>query len=176
MYKNKYRAGFSLIEMMIVSLIILLLTMAAIPYYQNAIEATYMTEGTLLWNYVRRYGEGQDLTYKKNRMANELNENRRFKHFNIAIICQVPSEEEMEENESEENASAPSSGLCWEAELSLQDPTQRIQYYLTTQNNFSQLLCVPLNEAGDSFCQSQAIKEHRQAIAFLEKEAYILHN
>ncbi len=175
MYKNK--SGFSLIEMMISSVIILLLTMAAIPYYQNAIEATYMTEGTLLWNYVRRYGEGQDLTYKKNRMANELNENRRFKHFNVTINCRVPPEEETEEAENKKEENAPvHSGLCWEAELSLQDPNQRIRYYLTTQHNFSQLLCVPLNEAGDSFCQSQALKEHREAIAFLEKEAYILHN
>ena len=174
MYKNNYRAGFSLIEMMIAVVIILVLTMAAIPYYQNAIEATYMTEGTLLWNHVRRFGEGQDLSNKKKRLAQELNANRRFKHFTVEIDCPPAPEEETDSEQPEDIHS--SNGLCWEATFYLQDPNQRIRYYLTTQHNFAQLLCVPLNGAGEAFCQSQAVKDHRKAIGFKEQEAYILHN
>ncbi len=166
MNAKQLRAGFTLIEVIIVLLIGMLLSAVAIPYYQSALEAAHLTEANLIWGELKRQATGHNLSLRRNRLTQEIN-TARLKHFTIQILCRTPQSEE------EPSPSTPSS--CWEAEFYLQHPNQSIRYYLATQNNFTQLVCIGLNDAGRSFCQSQAAKDFKEKTDFKQQEAYILH-
>ncbi len=143
MNKIYNQGGFSLLELMVTLLIIAVLTAAAIPYYQNAVQSARNTEAIIWWGHAKRWSTGAHFTQESaERLQNRANKDTAFKYFTVSIVCR--------EREEEDNTP------CWEAELHLQNPSQHIQYYLATTHNFSQLVCVPLNNAGDSFCQGQA--------------------
>lgn len=170
MRTKHHKGGFSLIELMVVLCIILVLTSLAIPYYHNAIETTYMTEATLAWGNLKRFAVGQNLS-RHERIEEDLK--NRLKHYTAKIICREP---EPEEETAEEDQKPTSHEPCWEIEFYLQKPNQSIRYYLATQHNLSQLLCVPLNSDGTSFCQGLSARDQKESIPFAEKEAYLLYH
>lgn len=155
------RKAFTIIEMLVVVLIIAVLTAVAVPYYQNAVQSARNSEAMIWWEQVKRFGSFKRLNEDRaHRMEKEANE--RLKHFTLQIVCR----------EKEANSSEP----CWEARLNLQDSTQAIQYYLTSQKNFTELLCVPLNSRGESFCQAQSGQENGPDAQVEDLPAYILRN
>lgn len=154
--------GFSLMEMMICVVIIAVLGGMAIPYYQNAVQSARNTEAVLWWSQVKRGGSIKSMTAEKAARW-EKNANERMKHFRLEVVCREKTN--------------PSEGeTCWEANLHLTDPAQRIRYFLSTQQNFMQLVCVPLNSAGKNFCQAQAGNENEPDTEIDGKEAYLLRN
>ena len=154
------KRGFSLLELLVVIVIITILTSVAVPYYLTAIQATRNTEAIIWWNGVKRWGAGRNLTEEKSRrIENDVNNNGKLKYFTLRVICK-----------EKENVSEP----CWEAELHLKDDSQHIQYYLATSSNLQELLCIPLNSAGNSFCQSQSGKEGEPDRTVNNQGAYLM--
>lgn len=146
-------------EMAICVLIIAVLGGMALPYYQNAVQAARNTEAVIWWGQVKRGGSVKSMN--EDRAARwEKNANERLKNFTLEVVCRQKPEG------SEET--------CWEANLHLTRSNQRIQYFLSTQQNFMQLLCVPLNAAGKNFCQIQAGNENEPDAEIEGRPAYIL--
>ncbi len=136
------KKGFSLIELMVVLLIVGVLAAIALPYYQNAVQSARNAEATIWWGQLKRVDAGKHMTRERaDRYEKEVNEKNKLKYFTVAFFCRLKEDP----NES-----------CWELELRLKDASQNVQYFLATQDNLKQLVCVPLNNAGDSFCQTQA--------------------
>ena len=152
--------GFSLLEMLIGLVIIAILTAVAIPYYLQAVQSTRNTEAIIWWNSVKRFSIGKNLTQERaERIENDVNNNGKLKYF-LKMICRTKADE---------------SEPCWEGELHLKNETQHIQYYLTSQKNFTELLCVPLNSAGNSFCQSLSGQDEPLDYKVDDKTAYLIH-
>ena len=155
------KKGFSLLELMIVLIIVGVLTTIALPYYQNAVQSARATEGVIWWNQVKRLAAGQSMTRSRaDRYENDINNNNKLKYFTVKLVCRTKENGE----------------LCWEAELHLKKADQAVQYYLSTQENFFQLVCVPLNKAGTSFCQSQAGQDQGPDTEINGQPAYIIHH
>ena len=137
--------GFTLIEMAVGVLIIGILTAIAVPYYQNAVESARNTEVSVWWGQLHRGNAGKYMTQARaERYEREINEKGKLKYFTISFFCR-------EKENTEES--------CWELELHPKDTNQHIQYFWATQKNMQELVCVPVNSAGENFCQSQAVHE-----------------
>ena len=147
-------------EMMICVLIIAVLGGFAIPYYQNAVQSAKNTEAVLWWSQVKRGGSIKSMSPERAARF-EKNANERMKHFRLEVVCR-------------EKTNPPEGETCWEANLHLTNQTQRIQYFLSTQKNFLQLVCVPINSAGKKFCQSQAGNEKEPDTEIDGQAAYLL--
>ena len=152
-------AAFSLIEFLVVVLIISVLTAISLPYYQNAVQNARNTEAVIWWNQSKRLVSGQHLTQvRATRIENDINSKNQLKHFMVRLVCLA------------KETAQP----CWEVELRLKQPAQHIRYYLATQNNLAQLLCVPQNAAGDHFCQGLAATEDGPDARYGANPAYII--
>lgn len=152
--------GFSLIEILVIIIIIGVLTSIALPYYQNAVQSARCTEAVIWWNKAKRLAAGHNLTQgQADRIAEEVNNKGKLTYFTVNLVCRPKDNGE----------------ICWEAEFHLKVPNQHVQYYLSTQKNFLQMVCVPLNEAGDSFCQTQAASGEGPDFTVNEQPAYLIH-
>ena len=140
--KNKITdRGYSLLELLIVIVIIAILALIALPYYQNAVQSARATEAIMWWSRIRQTASGKFITQSRaENIAKEINESRKLKYYTLQFVCRP----------------FDTTHPCWEAQFDLKTPDQSVQYYLATQQNFKQLVCVPLNDAGDSFCRTQA--------------------
>lgn len=155
------KKGFTVIEMLVVVVIVAVLTAVAVPYYQNAVQSARNSEAMIWWGQVKRFGSFKAMNEERaQRMANNANE--RLKYFTLQVLCRQKPED--------------SSESCWEARLDLKNDRQAILYYLTTQKNFAELLCVPLNQAGENFCQSQSGQEEGPDAQVENVSAYVLRN
>lgn len=137
--------GFSLLEMLVVLVIIGVLTAVALPYYYNAVESARMTEVVTLWGRTKNWINGQYLSQEQaDRITNRLSQ-AKLKYFEGKIRC-IDKENPQE--------------ICWEAEFTQQNEKAHARYKLVTTHNFTRLACVPLNNAGEDFCISQAQSEN----------------
>lgn len=153
------KKGLTLIELMVTIVIVAVLAGISVPYYLNAVQNARNTEGVLWWGQLKRMGAGKNMTRQRaDRYEREINEQSHLKYFTAKLVCRLKDNDE----------------ICWEAELHLKDPSQHIQYYLATQNNFMQLACVPLNDAGDGFCLTQAGQDEGPDTEIEGRPAYIV--
>lgn len=153
------KKGFSLIELMVVLVIVGILTAVALPYYQNAVESARVTEAVSLWGRFKRMGAGRHMTdHRAARYERELNENGGLKYFTLKLLCR------------EEQTDLP----CWEGELRQKNESTHVRYYLATQNNFAQLVCVPLNGAGENFCRTQSAQDDKPDAQIGEEAGYVM--
>ncbi len=133
------KQAFTLIEMMVVVLIIGVLAAVAIPYYQNAVQSARNTEAVIWWSQLKRAGRARYMTQEQaQRYEQRVNQEGKLKYFTVSFFCRTKTDP----NEN-----------CWELEMHLKDDNAHIQYILATQKNLQELVCVPLNGAGESFCR-----------------------
>lgn len=137
--------GFTLLEMIVSVLIILLLISVAVPYYFNAAESARITEIVVLWGQQKNFVTGRNLTPQEADKATERLQNSKLKYFTGRVYCRA-----------KDNADE----YCWEAEFTQKDTNSHARYILLTTDNFKHLNCQPINSAGKSFCQSQAHEEN----------------
>lgn len=138
--------GFTLLETLVVFVIIAILIAIALPYYFNAVERARMTEVVTLWGRSKNWISGQNISNEQaNRVTKRL-EQTKLKYFTGKIIC-------LDKPDSQE--------ICWEAEFTQQKENQHVRYKLVTLNNFMNLACVPLSNAGEDFCLSLALDENK---------------
>ena len=160
MRKTSNHQGFTLLELLVVVVIVAILTVLALPYYQNAVQSARASEAVIWWGHSKRFLRNNPLTQAQaNRHMNNTNENNPMKYFMVSLVCRIKEGSE----------------LCWEAEFHPRQTNQHIQYFLATQNNFDKLVCVPLNAAGDSFCQSQAQRDDGPDTQVEGQDAYTIH-
>jgi len=133
--------GFTLLEMMIVAVIIAVLAAVALPYYYNAVESARMTEVVVLWGKGKGAVSGYELSQEQADRLSHRMEKANLKHFTGNVFCREGA-----------------TGICWEAEFT-QKGEPHARYKLVTTENFKKLACVPINGAGQSFCESQAVGE-----------------
>ena len=156
---KSYTAGFSLLEMLIVVVIVAILAAIALSYYQNAVQSARSTEAVIWWGQSKQWMSGRNITRERaNKIEQDVNEKQQLKYFTLKLVCR-PKENNQ---------------LCWEAEFYLKVPNQQVQYYLATQKNFLQLTCVPQNSAGESFCQSQSGSNDGPNAEINEQPAYLI--
>ena len=149
--------GFTLLEMLVAVLIIGILASIAVPYYFNAVESARMTEVVVLWGRQKNFSTGQFMTQEQaDRLTSRL-QKAKLKNYTGRVICR---------------AGADASKPCWEAEFTQTDANPHAAYKLTTTENFMRLACVPLNGAGENFCQSQADDE--TPITLDGEDAYLI--
>ncbi len=154
------KKGFSLIELIVCVIILTVLTALAVPYYFNAVQTARNTEGVIWWNQLKRKAHGQNMTAERAASyERKVNEEGNLKYFTLKLFCRIK----------------PGNELCWEGELHVKNPSQRIQYFLATQDNFMTLTCVPLNEAGKSFCQGWTGQESGPDTEIEGRPAYTVH-
>lgn len=161
-YNFSSKAGLSLLELLIVFVIVTILIMAAIPYYHNAAESARSTEAVILWGNIKRLAGSTRMTGPMaRRLENDSNNKHKLKYFTLTMVCR-----------EREDDTEP----CWEAELRLKNSSQHIQYYFATEHNLQTLLCVPLNAAGNSFCQTQAVQDAVPDQQINGQDAYTIHH
>ena len=150
------KKGFTLIELLVVILIIGILTAVALPYYYNAVENARITEVVMLWGRQKNFASGTYMTPEQaDRMTKRLQE-AKLKKFTGRVICRPDT---------------PENTPCWEAVFIQLESNPHAAYELTTTNNFMRLACVPLNNAGKDFCQTQAEED---PITIDGKEAFLI--
>jgi len=160
MLNKKQQAGFSLLELLVIIIVVGVLTLIALPYYENAVQSARSTEAVIWWNRVKSMAAGNNISpTRAERIAQDVNEKGKLKYFTLQIVCRQKDNDE----------------LCWEAEFHLKKPDQSVQYYLATQMNFLQFVCVPQNDAGDAFCKTQSADSDIPNTTINEQPAYIIH-
>lgn len=148
--------GFTLIELLTAVVIIGVLTAVALPYYYNAVENARITEVVMLWGRQKNFVSGRNMTQEQaDRITKRLQE-AKLKKFTGRVVCR--------ENTDNEKP-------CWEAVFTQLDTNPHAAYELATTENFMRLACVPLNDAGKNFCQTQAEGE---PITVDGKEAFLI--
>lgn len=149
--------GFTLLEMLVVVLIVGILASIAVPYYFNAVESARMTEVVMLWGRQKNFAIGQFMSQEQaNRMTDRLQKSK-LKHYTGEVVCRPTGD-----------ANKP----CWEAVFTQTDANPHAAYKLSTTNNFARLACIPLNSAGENFCQTQS--EEDTPISLDGEEAYLI--
>jgi len=152
--------GFTLIEVIITILIIVVVTALALPYYFNAAESARMTEVVTLWGRNKNWVIGKEMTAQDaDRFTNRLNKQVQLKYFTAEIICRTKED---------------TGEICWEAEFTQKNENAHARYKLVTTHNFVNLACVPVNDAGESFCRTRALDEKNPETIGNEK-GYIIH-
>lgn len=136
------KKGFTLIEMLVVVVIIAILVAVALPYYRNAVESARMTELVVLWGNQKNFATGYNFSQEQANKFSQKLQGGKLKHFMGRLFCR--------ENTSD---------ICWEAEFTKTDTNEPVQYKIQTTNNFRRLACIPLNHAGQLYCESQANEE-----------------
>ncbi|MCQ2410777.1 MAG: hypothetical protein MJ053_04690 [Elusimicrobiaceae bacterium] len=140
--------GISLLETLVAIIIVAVLIAIALPYYRNAVENTRSTEVVLFWGQQKNFVTGYNLSPEQaQRQTQRLNEGK-LKYFTGEIVCR----EKADPNE-----------LCWEAEFTRREDSS-VRYKLLTASNFRRLMCVGLNHAGESFCESQSQQDEPETI------------
>lgn len=136
------KKGFTLIEMLVVIIIIAVLVAVALPYYRNAVESARMAELVVLWGQQKNFATGYNFTQEQAEKFSQKLQEGKLKHFTGRLFCRenVPD-------------------ICWEAEFTKINGHEPVQYKLQTVDNFRRLACLPLNHAGQLYCQSQANEE-----------------
>ena len=153
------KQGFSLLELLVVIVIIGILTVVSIPYYQNAVQSTRMSEVTTLWSKFKNVAHGMQLSRSRaDHIEEDINNKQPLNYFTIQLVCR--------DKETSE--------ICWEAEIRQKEPDQHVQYYLSTEQNFARLVCVPLNRAGENFCQTQSGQDSGPDTSINGRPAYIV--
>lgn len=153
------KKGFGLMELLVVLVIAGVLIAAALPYYQNAVQSAYVTEAVSLWGRFKRLGAERYMTAQRaERYERELNANGGLKYFALKLVCRQTQ----------------TNHPCWEAELRQKSESAQVRYYLTTQNNFAQLVCVPLNGAGENFCRVQSARDEKPDAQIGEESGYVM--
>lgn len=140
--------GFTLLETVVTVLIIAVLAAVALPYYRNAVESGRATEVVMLWGRQKNWATGHNFSPEQVQKANDRLQKAGLKYFTGEIVCR----EKQDENE-----------LCWEAEFTRVENSS-VRYKLLTARNFTRLMCVGLNGAGNDFCESQAHTETPEII------------
>ena len=148
--------GLTLIETIVVLFIILVLTIIALPYYYNAVESARATEVVALWGRTKNWVIGFNMSESQAQSVNRRMGKTPLRYYSGQIVCRE------KENPNE---------ICWEAEFTQLNENAHARYKLITTDNFSRLACVPLNDAGETFCLSQALDEKTPPLID-EKKAY----
>ena len=160
MFTKSTQAGFSLLEILIVIVIVGILAVTALPYYENAVQSTRATEAVIWWGNLKNWAYGRNMSRASADKAEEnANQKAKLKYFTLRLVCNI-----------KEDIHEP----CWEAEFHLQVPDQRVKYYLATQKNFLRLVCVPENRAGKAFCQTQSERGDEPDTEVNGQPAYII--
>ena len=161
MYNKRIsKKGFTLLELLVVVIIVAILSALALPYYQNAVQSARTAEAVIWWGNFKRFYRNNSMTRAQaNRQEYNTNERNPLKYFTVSLVCRIKETDE----------------LCWEAEIYQRQTNGHIRYYLSTQNNFAKLVCVPLNDAGDSFCQTQAQTDSGPDTQVNGQDAYTIH-
>ncbi len=134
--------GFSLLEMIVVLLIIVVLTALALPYYYNAVENARMTELVVLWGQQKNWVHGRTMNAQEAQRLSDRLQKSRLKYYTGRVVCR-----------------GEETGTCWEAEFTQTAGNPHAKYMITTTDNFARLACVGTNGAGKNFCESQALDE-----------------
>lgn len=140
--------GFTLIETLVTVLIIAVLAAVALPYYRNAVESSRMTEIVMLWGRQKNWATGYNMSAEQAQKATERLNKAKLKYFTGEVVCR----EKSDENE-----------LCWEVEFTRLENSS-IRYQILSAKNFTRLLCMGLNSAGNDFCESQSQQDSPEII------------
>lgn len=147
--------GFTLIEILVALIIVVILVAVALPYYRNAVESGRMTEIVMLWGRQKNWATGYNMTAEQAQKATDKLQKSNLKYFTGELFCRP-------KNDTNE--------LCWEVRFTQKDENNSVRYELFTDKNFTRLMCTGLNGAGEDFCESQANEETPQT--FDGKKAY----
>ena len=137
--------GFSLLELVVVLIVAAVLTGLALPYYFNAVERARTVEVVSLWGRTKNWASGQSLSQEQADRFTKRLEKAKLRYFTGQVICR-----------EKENANE----ICWEAEFTQKKEDSHARYKLVTTHNFMNLVCIPLNNAGEDFCVSFAQDEN----------------
>ncbi|WP_428073662.1 type IV pilin protein [Candidatus Avelusimicrobium luingense] len=142
------RHGFTLIETLVTVLIIIVLVAVALPYYRNAVESSRMTEVVMLWGRQKNWATGYNMSADQAQKSTDRLNKAGLNHFTGKVVCR----EKADPNE-----------LCWEAEFTRLENSS-VHYKLLTAKNFTRMMCMGLNGAGEDFCESQSQQDTPETI------------
>lgn len=151
------KAGYSLLEMLVVVVIIAVLTAIAVPQYFNVVENARNVELKIFWGSQKNFATGKNFTAEELATHNARLQRTKLKNFTGQIICRE---------------GAPEGTPCYEVEFT-RNAGAAAQYKITSVDNFRQLACVPTNLLGTRFCKSRMQKDGEIKIG--DDTAYLIH-